>query len=336
MRNLLLLAFPLFILFCAMKAGGVWHTYAIHGYAQGTTYTITYYAQDSLVSREEVEQVLAMIDSSMSLYKPYSLINKINNGEGTFRVDPHFGKVVRKSFEIYRRSGGLFDVTVAPLVRLWGFGTERMNHLPDSAAVRRARACVGMDRIRLRGSLLKKMQPCVQLDLNGIAQGYSVDVLAGMLESKGIGHYLVELGGELRVCGPKPDGTPIRIGIERPPKDGTQYPVINEVLELRNGAVTTAGNYRKFVMDGERRISHHINPETGYPFHTGVISATVYAPDAMTADGYDNVFIAMPPETAVALANRTVNVEVYLIYRDDHGVTRDTMSSGFGRLISHL
>src|SRR5690606_8319259 len=102
----------------------------------------------------------------------------------------------------------------------------------------------------------------------------------------------------------------------------------------QTGAVTTAGNYRKFVMDGNRRISHHINPTTGYPFQTGVISATVFAPDAMTADGYDNVFMAMSMPDAIAFADRMAELEVYLIYQDSGGTVRDTMSRGFRGLIS--
>lgn len=323
------------VLLCAMKGEVVWNKYVIHGYAQGTTYTVTYFARDSLLSRNDTDRLLATIDSSMSLYKPYSLINKINSGgEGNFSVDSHFNRVVRKSFEIYHRSEGIFDITVAPLVELWGFGINGVDHLPDSAEVDSVLACVGMDRIEIAGVQFRKMQSCTRVDLNGIAQGYSVDVLAELLERKGIGHYLVELGGELRVSGPKPDGTPIRIGIERPVADGSAYPLMDDVIELQTGAVTTAGNYRKFVMDGNRRISHHINPTTGYPFQTGVISATVFAPDAMTADGYDNVFMAMSMPDAIAFADRMAELEVYLIYQDSGGTVRDTMSRGFRGLIS--
>src|SRR5690606_21277708 len=124
---------------------------------------------------------------------------------GTLRIaDQHFLRVLRRSFEIYRYSGGRFDITVAPLVQLWGFGVEAQDRLPDSVAVRQVMACVGMDKIKLRGKRLIKKQPCVELDMNGIAQGYSVDVLADHMESHGVTCYLVELGGELRVKGPKP------------------------------------------------------------------------------------------------------------------------------------
>lgn len=322
------------ILLCAMSTRPTLEKFTINGYAQGTTYSITYYATEHLLSKSEIDNLLAVIDSSMSLYQPYSLISRVNasNG-GIFQVDEHFGNVVRKSFEIYRESDGLFDITVGPLVQLWGFGVSKIDHFPDSSEVNAARDCVGMEKIRLSGTSLEIIHPCTKLDLNGIAQGYSVDIMAALLESKGIDHYLVELGGELRIGGAKPDGLPMRIGIERPINLGGKPSVLHEIVAVTNGALTTAGNYRKFLVDGEQEISHHIDPRTGYPFRTGTISATVYASDAMTADGYDNVFIAMHATEAITLANRLANVEVYLIYRDDRGAIRDTMSQGFEQLV---
>ncbi|MBK1439305.1 FAD:protein FMN transferase [Parapedobacter sp. ISTM3] len=309
--------------------------YTITGYAQGTDYMVTYYATDSSVTKAAVDSILAAIDSSMSLYNPYSLINEINGSEdGTFDVDEHFYKVLARSFEIHHDSEGIFDITVAPLVQLWGFGPTAITKFPDSTEVNQALACVGMDKIRLLGGKLEKQCLCVQLDVNGIAQGYSVDVLADHLESKGIVQYLVELGGELRVKGPKPDGTPMRIGIERPSGKGMEQVVIEDVMEVREGAVTTAGSYRKFLQDSERRVSHHINPKTGYPFDTEIISATIYAKNAVTADGYDNVIMAMKADEAVAFVNQREDLDVLVVYRDASGFVRDTSSAGFNRLLS--
>lgn len=308
--------------------------YTITGYAQGTDYTITYYAKDSCIRKYTVDSVLNVIDSSMSLYKPYSLINKINTGQGCFELDNHFYRVLRQSFSIYRDSKGIFDITVAPLVQLWGFGVTGVDHFPDSSEVCRVLACVGMDKIRLKGRRLEKRDPCVRIDLNGIAQGYSVDVLAGLLEDYNIGYYIVELGGELRVKGPKPDGSPMRIGIERPSDDESEGVVITDVMEVRTGAITTAGNYRRFLQEGGRKVSHHIDPETGYPFDTGIISATIYAEDAVSADGYDNVVMAMDMKKAIAFVNKRKNLEAFIIYKDASGVVCDTMSVGFKKLLA--
>lgn len=340
MRNrgvyILYLTVCLLVLAASIPVAGL-RKHTIKGFAQGTDYTITYYAADSLVSKRAVDSVLALIDSSMSLYKPYSLINHINAGErGTYTVDEHFRRVLKRSQEIYKDSRGIFDITVAPLVQLWGFGPKTIDHFPDSMEIKQALACVGMNKVKLKKNRLEKKIDCAKLDVNGIAQGYSVDVLAELLESKGITSYVVELGGELRVKGPKPDGTAMHIGIERPAAEDREEVVINDVLEIVSGAVTTAGNYRKFLQEGERRVSHHIDPKTGIPFETGIISATIYAKDAITADGYDNVFMAMNAAAAVDFAERRSNMEVFVIYKDAYGVVRDTMSTGFKQLITKI
>jgi len=311
--------------------------YVIHGYAQGTDYTITYYATDEYVRKQAIDSLLGVIDSSMSVYKSYSLINRINDQSGncTFALDAHLYNVLKRSFTIYKDSKGIFDITVAPLVELWGFGVNPVNRVPDSNEIYKARLCVGMDKIRLRGRRLQKEEPCIQIDVNGIAQGYSVDVLAAFLESQDIPHYIVELGGELRVKGPKPDGSPIRVGIERFATRGdTPNIVINDVMEIATGAVTTAGNYRKFLQEGDRTFSHHIDPRTGYPFDRGIISATVYAEDAVTADGYDNVIVAMDAKQAISFVNSRKHIEAFIIYRDEAGIVRDTMSTGFKQLLA--
>ncbi len=310
--------------------------YTIKGYAQGTDYTIIYYAADSLVAKYMVDSILAEIDHSMSLYRPFSLINRINSGgNGPFEIDDHFYRVLSKSFKIHRDSKGIFDVTVAPLVQIWGFGPEAIHRFPDSTEVHRTLAHVGMKKLQLKGRRLKKRDASVQVDLNGIAQGYSVDVLAELLESRGITQYIVELGGELRIQGPKPDGIPMRVGIERPADKQSGGVMVNDVMTIREGAVTTAGNYRKYLQAGERKVSHHIDPKTGFPFYTDVISATVYAADAMTADGYDNVMMAMTAREAVRFAERRKGLEVFIIYRHRDGTIRDTMSTGFNKLITN-
>lgn len=311
-----------------------WSTFTIRGQAQGTTYQVSYYAAKPLIERRSIDSIVAVIDSSMSLYKPHSQINRFNDSTVTaLGLDPHFRAVLAKSFEIYHRSEGIFDVTVAPLVQLWGFGPKPQEALPSSLEVRQALSCVGMDKIWLQGDTLVKGEQCVRIDLNGIAQGYTVDVIADFIERKGIRQYVVELGGELRVQGPKPDGSPLRIGIERPAKHGGGG-LMQEVLAINTGSVTTAGSYRRFVEDDGKTLSHHIDPKTGYPFQSDIVSATIYAPDAITADGYDNVIMAMKPDQAIAFVDNLPGVEVFIIYIAEDGTTAERMSAGFHQLLA--
>src|SRR5690606_7856053 len=143
------------------------------------------------------------------------------------------------------------------------------------------------------GNRLTKAKPCIRIDLNGIAQGYSVDVIASHLVKKGISSFVVEIGGELRMKGPKPDGSGLRIGIEGPALSPDGEPVTRHIISINNGAITTAGNYRKYLQKGTGKVTHLIDPKTGYPLDNALISVTLYAKDAITADGYDSPLMAM-------------------------------------------
>jgi thiamine biosynthesis lipoprotein len=307
--------------------------YSIHGYAQGTDYSIKYFAEDSIVTKAAVDSILLKIDSSMSLYKSYSLISQFNQAEQGILLDAHFATVMRKSFEIYKDTQGKFDVTVAPLVQAWGFGPKPVESFPDSVTVKQLLQNVGMNYLELQGNYLKKQKPEVKIDLNGIAQGYSVDVVADYLLQKGIRSFVVEIGGELRVAGPKPDGSVMRIGIEGPALSAQSEPEIRHILSFSNGAVTTSGNYRKYLQRGKGKIAHLINPKTGYPLDNQLISATIYAKDAITADGYDNAVMAMGVEEALAFVSAKKGMEAYLIYHRKDGSVADTLTSGFRKMI---
>ena len=311
--------------------------YTIHGYAQGTDYNLRYYADAEKISKADVDSLLAQIDASMSLYKPNSLINQFNKSESGVPIDAAFLAVMKKSFEVYKASEGRFDVTVAPLVQLWGFGPDRVQQFPDSSRVKETLARVGMWQLEMNGDMLYKKHPGVSIDLNGIAQGYSVDLIAGYLKARGIDSYMVEIGGEVVVHGQKPDGTGYRIGIEGPSPEGSsaldKAAPFRHILELKEGAVTSSGNFNKYLKYKEGRISHLIDPKTGFPLKSPMISVTVFAQDAITADGYDNALMAMGSiEEAMAFA-RKVKLEAYFIYHRPDGSLADTLTTGFRKLL---
>ncbi len=308
--------------------------YIIHGYAQGTDYSVKYFAKDSIITKSAVDSILMAIDSSMSLYKPYSRINQFNMAQKGIQLDPGFSKVMAKSFEIYKATKGAFDVTVAPLVQAWGFGVKPIEEFPDSLTILKILKRVGMKYLHQKGDFLKKDNPEIQIDLNGIAQGYSVDVVTEYVLRKGIESFVVEIGGEIRMKGPKPDGSPIKIGIEGPSGESGAEPIIKHVLSINEGAITTSGNYRKFLQKGSKKANHLINPKTGYPLDNSLISVTVYAKDAITADGYDNAIMAMDVKEALAFVSKTKDMEAYIIYHRNDGSIADTLSVGFKKLIT--
>lgn len=310
------------------------HAYHINGFAQGTTYRITYYAADSIVSQEDVEHILMRIDSSLSIYKPYSLISRFNNSGSGVVADTFLKAVVIKSLEVSKATSGAFDITVLPLVGAWGFGVNKVSVLPDSATIKSILPCVGSGHIRLSGNRLTKQKPCVQIDVNGIAQGYTVDVISDYLDRKSVSNYLVEIGGELRVKGANPlTDKPMRIGIEAPSQSEFDDEPFQKVIYISKGAVTTSGSYRKFYQSASKTVNHLIDPRTGYPANTNLISVTVYAKDAITADAYDNALMLMGLTKAKAFVEANKGLEAFFIYSKPNGIIADTATAGFYKLL---
>lgn len=305
----------------------------INGLAQGTTYHITYYAVDTVIVKMQIDSILDRIDSSLSLYKPYSLVSQFNNSTGGIVVDDHFKKVVNKAMDTYQKTNGLFDITVESLTEIWGFGPSGMKDRPDSSTISNILGCVNSKLLKWKKQRLVKENPCVKIDPNGIAQGYSVDVIADFFERRGISNYLIELGGELRIKGRKQPGKEkMSIGIEAP-GDDPDFSLIEKIVWLDNGAITTSGNYRRYYESNGEKVSHLLNPKTGYSLHNELISVTVYAKDAMTADAYDNALMAMGLQKAIAFVEKRKDMAAHFIYRKTNGTIADTLSKRFYALL---
>jgi FAD:protein FMN transferase len=305
----------------------------LRGIAQGTTYHIIYYAHDSIVTKDEIDNLLNRIDSSLSIYKPYSLISQFNASSTFLEIDSDFQNVVKKSIEVFTETGGAFDITVQPLVQAWGFGVNRPFSFPDSAVIHSILPCIGTQNIHLDGKILKKDKPCVRVDVNGIAQGYSVDVLASLLERKGINNYLIELGGEIRIEGRKPGGQKKAIAIEFPVKNKFAPSTVGQIIYLDHGGITTSGIDRKFYEQGGKKISHLIDPSTGFSIQNELISVTVYANDAITADAYDNALMVFGLKKSFEFLEKHKEIEAYFFYHKPDGSVADTASKGFYKLM---
>lgn len=302
------------------------------GAAQGTTYHITYYAADSTITKKQFDSIFTSLDSSLSIYKPYSIISRFNDAPDRVVMDKHLKTIVEKSFSIYRETKGISDITVYPLVRAWGFGTMKPTALPDSATIQSILPCVGTNKIFIDHDMLVKTMPCVKIDVNGIGQGYTVDVIADFLEVNSIQNYLVEVGGELRIKGNKQPGNILfSVGIESPNENNfdEQEPVIKKIIKVQKGAVTTSGNYRRYYESNGKIISHLISPKTGYPLQNELISVTVLARDAITADGFDNALMGMGLKNAFSFLKKHKRMEAHFIYHTSDGAVCDTATKGF-------
>ncbi len=322
----------LIFIFTSLTSNHPFRKIQLAGNAQGTTWHINYFSPDSSATQSQIDSILNKIDSSLSLYKPYSTINKFNSSSGGCVIDDHFITVIKKSLSTYHDTKGIFDITVQSLVKAWGFGNKRIDHLPDSSAIRSLMTCIGSDKIFLQKNYLHKRNPCITIDVNGIAQGYTVDVLANFLLSKNINDFIVEVGGEIRVNGRRqPSKELMKIGIESPADNDSDDPFMQKIISPEHGAVTTSGSYRKFFESNGRKINHLIDPSTGYPVNNELISVTVFAKDAITADAYDNALMVMGLKKAMAFVEARKSLAAYFIY-NNNGVVSDTASKRFSEL----
>ena len=299
------------------------NVYYIRGEAQGTTYGITYIAQKP-IEKTAVDSILKVIDLSMSTYIDNSLITKINKGEH-LPIDPHFEKVLSASMDIYKQSDGIFDPSIGQLINAWGFGKKENHTPPTQKQIDSLLALTGMDKVHVattpKGTFVEKDNPNIQLNFNAIAQGYTSDVIADYFLSKQITNFIVEVGGEIVIHGRNTlKGKSWTIGIDNPLQKPDEDREIVATVELTDCGLATSGNYRKLWTDsltGQKYV-HTINPKTGRPQPSNLLSATVIAPSAMFADGYATTLMALGGiEKAKDFLAQHKELKAVLLYSDE-------------------
>jgi thiamine biosynthesis lipoprotein len=234
--------------------------------------------------------------------------------------------------EVAKETQGDFDITVRPLVELWGFGLKHREDV-SASAVDSILKFIGYQKVKLENGRVIKEDPRIMIDYNAIAQGYSVDIMSNFLKSKGIKQFLVDIGGELYAYGTKQGGAPWKVGIERP-KDGEEYgESLSAILTLKNYGLATSGNYRKYYIKDGVKYAHTIDPHTGYPVQHSLLSATVIAPSAALADAYATAFMVMGVTKARLILARHHELQVYLIYSDENGNFKTFVSPGMNDIL---
>jgi thiamine biosynthesis lipoprotein len=290
------------------------------GFAQGTTYSVVYVNNKKIspdLLKAELENILTDFDMSLSIYKDSSVISRLNRNEDIL-PDEYFKEVFQKSLQISEITDGAFDITVGPLVKAWGFGPDSHKNFSESKRDSLMKL-VGMDKVSIVNERLVKTDPAINLDVNAIAQGYSVDVLCRYLDKKGFKNYLVEIGGEVRAKGTKA-GAHWRIGIDKP-VDNNNSPgeSLQAIIRISDKALATSGNYRKFYVEDGIKYSHTIDPKTGYPAKNRLLSATIIADDCATADGIATACMVMGKEKAIEFIIGHPEFNAYFVYSDDSG-----------------
>jgi thiamine biosynthesis lipoprotein len=306
--------------------------FAFNGEAQGTYYTVTYFAEEEKVTKASTDSLLRAFDLVASLWVSESIISAVNNNTVDFVDDPYFIDLFNISKDVARKTNGAFDFTIGPLASAWGFGfREKIEISPR--VIDSLKALVGYEKVSLVEGKIIKTHPNIQFDFNAVAQGYSVDLLGKFLESKNINNYLVDIGGEVLARGKKPDGSRWLIGIEKPAEDAGAERSLQATIELTDQAIATSGNYRKFYEKDGIRYPHTINPQTGYPVTHTLLSATVIAENAAIADAYATAFMVLGKEKSIAFLEDK-KMEVFFIYSDVDGTLKTWASPSISEKIN--
>ena len=280
----------------------------------GTTFRVV--ANTTLTQSEIYSEAIAIdsvAKSSMSIFNPNSLISAINAGE-VDTLDIHLLRNIAVAARIHALSGGAYDITVKPLTDAYGFArVSKKEHFDIDSLLQ----FVGFDKFRVVGNQIVKADSRVQLDLNSLAKGYTVDLLADRLEQMGCWDYIVEIGGEIRASGVNAKGSQWRIGVDSP-IEGNQSPGAYQqtVIKISDKALATSGNYRRYYTDSEgNKVTHTIDPKSGRSVVSRLLSATVVAPRCVEADAMATMFMAMGDKAAVTLAEelKSEGIEVYFI-----------------------
>ena len=277
-----------------------------------TIYHITYQGERDY--HDEIKQLFKEFDGSLSMFNDTSIITRMNNCDTSVVANHYFRHVFTKAMEVSEATGGAFDITVAPLVNLWGFGFKNSDNV-SQAAIDSILQFVGYKTVHLdEEGHLHKDDPRTIMDASSIAKGYMSDVVADFLRKQGVENYMVEIGGEVALNGVNPKGSRWSIGINKPTDDSTQVnSELQDILYMSEGGVATSGNYRNFYYKDGKKYAHTIDPHTGYPIQQDILSSTVIARDCMTADAYATAFMVLGKEKAMEVLAKDTTLMAYFI-----------------------
>lgn len=303
-----------------------------NGLIFGTVYKVTYQYDKDL--KADIEAELKRFDGSLSPFNDTATITRINRNEDIV-PDTFFTNVFRRSMEISKETDGAFDITVAPLANAWGFGFKK-GAFPDSMMIDSLLEITGYNKVDLspEGKVVKQ-DPRIMLSCSAVAKGYAVDVIAQLLEKKGIRNFMVDIGGEIVVRGENPQKGLWRIGINKPIDDSLSVnQELQTVLQVTDLGMATSGNYRNFYHKDGKKYAHTIDPRTGYPVQHNILSATVIAKDCMSADAYATAFMVMGLEEAERFADAHPDIDACFIYSDEEGKFQTYLTKGMERYIA--
>ena len=295
----------------------------VEGYAQGTTYQISFWSEDAVPVTEiqtAFNDTLAQIDKELSTYRPDSFISKFNRSPSVAwqPVSEDFVDLVKIAQDIHIKSEGCYDPTIGPLFDLWGFKTDQL-HVPTREELTALKSELGIDKIEVDEENLRvrKTRPFLQLDFSSMGEGYTIGKLSHVLESKGYDNYMVQFGGDMKIKGHKPDGEKWRVAIQSPIPSADGAPKVYKVITIKNEegvTLDTSGTYNRHFDDNGVEYSHIINPSTGKPITHDLVSASVFGTDPRISDAWATTMLCLGPVEGANIAKEE-NLNVFFIER---------------------
>lgn len=304
---------------------------AFDGFTQGTFYHVKYYDESERNFQPQIDSLLKSFDSSLNTYIPNSIISRINQNDVSVVTDSKFDTIFYAAKKVWKQTDGAFDITIAPIADVWGFGSGKKTDSVKQHTIDSLLMFVGMDKIELSDSKVSKSAAGVQLNVNAIAQGYAVDVVAQFLEQQQIENYMVEIGGELTAKGVNDKGEKWAIGIDKPEEENDAFhkrEIIN-IINIDDKSVATSGNYRQYVEKNGTKYAHTLDPRTGRPKLTDLLSVTIVGNSCMYADAYATACMVMGYDKGKELISKLKGFEGYFIYADSTGRMQIDYTDGF-------
>ncbi len=328
MRKVLLLIIGLVVLASCGKQS---EKIILQGLAQGSYYSITYYDEQNRDFQHEIDSIFHAVDMSVNLWVDSSVISKVNRNEKVV-LDDIFIDNFNIAQEAAKLSDGYFDPTISPIVAAWGFSYKHGDSITPQL-IDSLKQLVDYQKIHIENRNVVKENPSMTLDFNAIAQGYTSDLIAAFLDSRGIKNYLVDTGGEIMSRGNKSNGKPWVVGIEKPADKWNSEQIVQTRIALRDKGLVTSGSTRKYVERDGKRYSHCINPKNGYPVEHQLLSATVLAENSTWADALASICMVMGMEPSLSIIENMDGVEAYYIFVNDKNELETFATEGFKELI---
>jgi len=303
----------------------------LQGLAQGSYYAVTYFDEQGRNFQREVDSIFHAVDMSVNLWVDSSIISKVNRNEEV-TLDSIFIDNFNIAQQAAQFSNGYFDPTISPIVAAWGFSYKNGDSITPQL-IDSLKSLVDYRKICIEDGKVIKKNPAIQLDFNAIAQGYTSDLIARFLESRGISNFIVDTGGEIIARGSKPNDSPWIVGIEKPAENMDAERILQTRITLRDKGLVTSGSTRKYVERNGRRYSHCIDPTTGYPVEHQVLSVTVLAENSVWADALASICMVMGMKASLPLIESMDGVEAYYIFVNENNTLETFATEGFKALI---